>query len=127
MSGIDYQGRPVSPHATIYRWPLNSLLSILHRITGAGLTIGAVLIVWWLCAAATSNAYFQFVDGLLTSLLGDLILLGCLAALWYHGCNGIRHLIWDAGRGFDSATVKLTGWLSIAAAAVLVIGTVLVV
>ena len=119
--------RPLSPHATVYRWPLNAVMSILHRITGACLAVGAALVVIWLLAASTSAAFFGFVDGLLTSVLGELVLVGCLAAFWYHGCNGVRHLVWDFGYGFDDANVRLSGWLGIAAAAVLTAGTVLAV
>ena len=102
-------------------------MSILHRITGAGLAVGAALAVLWLLAASVAEASYGFVDGLLTSVVGELILISCLAAFWYHGCNGVRHLAWDAGYGFDEATVRLTGWLAIAAAAVLTAATVLVV
>ncbi len=119
--------RPLSPHATIYRWPLNAIMSILHRITGAGLMAGAALSVWWLLAASASGDYFEFVDGLLTSVLGDIVLAGSLAALWYHCCNGIRHLIWDTGRGFDGVVVRLSGWAAIVAASVLTVGTLLAV
>ena len=119
--------RPLSPHATIYRWPLNAVMSILHRVTGAGLAVGAALVVFWLLAASASQALYGFVDGLLTSILGELVLIGCLAAFWYHGCNGIRHLVWDAGYGFDDANVRLSGWLAIAAATVLTAATILAV
>ena len=119
--------RPLSPHATIYRWPLNSIMSILHRATGAGLMVGAALAVWWLLAASTSDRYFGIVDGLLTTVLGDLILAGSLAALCFHCCNGIRHLIWDTGHGFDGKNVRLSGWAAILATLVLTAGTLMAV
>lgn len=111
--------RPLSPHATIYRFPLNAVLSILHRLTGVGLAAGAVLVVWWLLAASISRAHFEFVDGLLTTVLGDVVLLGCLAALSFHFCNGIRHLVWDAGLGFSERNVRMSAFAGIAGAAAL--------
>lgn len=119
--------RPISPHATIYRWPLNAVMSILFRITGASLMFGSVLVVWWLLAAATSATYFDLVDGLLTSLVGELILIASLFALWYHTCNGIRHLIWDTGYAFASANVKRTAWAAIIAAIVLTAVTLVII
>ncbi|MCY3878771.1 MAG: succinate dehydrogenase, cytochrome b556 subunit [Rhodobacteraceae bacterium] len=118
--------RPLSPHATIYRWPLNAIMSILHRVTGIGLTVGAVLAVWWLLAASISAEYFHTVDGILTSFLGDLVLTGSLAALWYHCCNGIRHLVWDSGHGFEDSNVRISGWAGLAAAFILTAGTLVV-
>lgn len=124
---MNEKNRPLSPHATIYRWPLNAIMSILHRITGAGLMVGAILSVWWLLAAATSEEYFNLVNSLLTTVLGDLVFIGSLAALWYHCCNGVRHLIWDTGKGFENAHVKATGWAAIFAAIVLTGGTLVIV
>ncbi len=119
--------RPLSPHASIYRWPLNAVMSILHRATGVGLAVGAILAVWWLLAAATSEVYFGFVDSLLTSILGELVLVISLAALWYHCCNGIRHLIWDTGYGFNAVSVAWSGRLAIAAAIALTCLTILII
>lgn len=124
---MEMNHRPLSPHVTIYRWPLNAIMSILHRATGVGLAVSAVLFVWWLLAASTSEQYFSFVDGLMTSIIGDIVLVGSLAALWYHCCNGIRHLIWDAGKGFSASSVKLSGLLAIAATAILTVGTLVVI
>ena len=67
MSEPNRGGRPLSPHATIYRWPLNAIMSILHRVTGVGMTLGAVLVVWWFLALSISPDYFSLVDGLMTS------------------------------------------------------------
>ena len=106
--------RPLSPHITIYRPQLTSMLSIVHRITGVGLALGAVLIVWWFLAAATSPAYFAYVDGLLTSVIGLLILVGSLWAFWYHFFNGIRHLRWDAGKGLGIGESARSGWRVVA-------------
>ena len=106
MADVNRGNRPLSPHLTVYRPQVTSVLSILHRITGVGLTLGAALAVWWLLAAATGDDYFSFVDGLLTSWLGHLVLLGLTFSLAYHFCNGIRHLIWDMGYGFDLEVVE---------------------
>ena len=109
MTDVKRGNRPLSPHLQIYRPQLTSVLSIVHRMTGVGMTLGAVLVVWWLMAAATSPEYFAFVDGLLTSWLGYLVLLGLTWALSYHMLNGIRHLIWDLGYGFEMETVNRSG------------------
>ena len=123
MADVNRGNRPLSPHATIYRWPLNAILSIGHRITGVAMTLAGLLIVWWFLAAATSPAYFALVDGLLTSWFGILIMVLSLFALWFHFCNGIRHLIWDMGYGMDNDDVSHTAWLTLAAAGLLTIIT----
>ena len=101
MADVNRGNRPLSPHLTIYRPQYTSMLSILHRVTGVGLKLGAFLVVWWLIAAATGEEYFATVDGLLTSWFGHLVLLGLTWALCYHSLNGIRHLVWDLGYGFE--------------------------
>lgn len=101
MADVNRGNRPLSPHLTIYRPQYTSVLSIMHRVTGSALTLGAILAVWWLLAAATSEEYFVFVDGLATSWIGNLIWIGSTWALAYHMLNGIRHLAWDLGYGFD--------------------------
>ena len=109
MADVNRGNRPLSPHLTVYRPQITSVLSILHRITGVGLTLGAALVVWWLLAAATDDAYFNFVDGLMTSWLGHLVWLGLTFSLAFHFCNGIRHLMWDMGYGFDLELVENSG------------------
>ena len=109
MADVNRGNRPLSPHLTIYRPQITSVMSIFHRITGVGLTLAALLVVWWFLAAATSPEYFALVDGLLTSWLGGLVLLLSLVAFWYHFWNGVRHLWWDAGRGFALDEVQKTG------------------
>ncbi|HSF93408.1 MAG TPA: succinate dehydrogenase, cytochrome b556 subunit [Thermohalobaculum sp.] len=109
MADVNRGDRPLSPHLQIYRPQITSILSILHRMTGVGLTLGGVLVVWWLLAAATGPEYFATVDGLITSWLGHLVLLGLTWALSYHLLNGIRHLFWDLGYGFDLPSVDRTG------------------
>jgi len=117
--------RPLSPHLTIYRPQLTSMLSILHRLTGVGLALGGVLGVWWFLAASASPDYFAFVDGALTSWLGGLVMLGLLVALWYHFCNGVRHLVWDAGFGFELDTVTKSGVATGIATALLTVITLI--
>lgn len=110
MADVNRGDRPLSPHLSIYRPQITSTLSILHRVTGVALTLGAVLVVWWLLAAATGPGAFALADGFLSSLLGGLILLGSAWALSYHLLNGIRHLFWDAGYGFQLSSVTSSGW-----------------
>ena len=98
--------RPLSPHLQIYRPMLTMMMSIMHRVTGAALYFGVILLVWWLTAAATSDSYFDLVQGFFGHWFGRLILFGFTWALIHHALGGIRHLIWDTGRGFDLKTVE---------------------
>lgn len=93
--------RPRSPHLQIYRPLLTMVMSILHRMTGAALYVGSLLLVWWLIAAATNPAYFDWVTSLLASIPGRIVLLGFTWALLHHLLGGLRHLLWDTGRGFS--------------------------
>ena len=113
--------RPLSPHLQIYAKPINMVMSIVHRITGVALYFGTLLLAWWLIAAATSPAYFNFVNGLFGTLLGRLVLFGYTWALLHHMLGGIRHLIWDTGRGFDLKTVDRLGWGTIIGSVILTI------
>lgn len=124
MADVNRGARPLSPHLSVYKPEWTMVLSITHRITGVALTLGASLVAWWLLAAATSPEYFAVVDGLLTSLLGDLVLLGSTFALWYHFANGVRHLAWDAGYGFELSDAERSGKLAVVAAVVLTVLTV---
>jgi len=109
MADVNRGKRPLSPHLQIYRPQITSILSIIHRMTGVGLTLGVVLVVWWLLAAAIGPGYFAAVDGFLTSWIGLLVLLGSTWALAYHALNGIRHLFWDMGYGYELETVNRSG------------------
>ncbi len=93
--------RPLSPHLQIYRPMLTMMMSITHRITGAGLYLGTLLLAWWLIAAATDAKSFAFVSDILTSFLGRIVLFGFTWALFHHMLGGVRHFIWDSGRGMD--------------------------
>jgi succinate dehydrogenase cytochrome b subunit len=103
--------RPLSPHLQVYKPQLTSLLSILHRITGVGLAVGALLLVWWLVAAAAGPDAFATVQAVNGSWIGRLLLFGWTFALFYHLCNGIRHMFWDIGMGFDMSSVQRSGWM----------------
>lgn len=127
MADVNRGNRPLSPHLQIYRVEITSTLSILHRITGVGMTLGAILVVWWFVAGAVSPDYAAKVDGYLTSWLGLLVLTGSLWALWYHTLTGIRHLVWDTGRGFDLGLVAKSGWAIIAGSVVLTLLTIAVI
>lgn len=101
--------RPKSPHLDIYRWPLSMALSICHRISGCGLGFGALLLLWWLVAAATSDRAFAFVQWFLATPIGLLALFGFTVCLTYHLSTGIRHLWMDLGKGYEKAEYKTTG------------------
>jgi succinate dehydrogenase / fumarate reductase cytochrome b subunit len=111
----------------IYRPQLNSATSIFIRITGNALLFGALLIVWWLLAAATSERYFAYADAVLTSWFGDLVLFGSVWALWFHLLGGVRHLIWDEARMLDLKSAEKLGWMMIGGSVVLTLLTVLIV
>jgi succinate dehydrogenase / fumarate reductase cytochrome b subunit len=113
--------RPLSPHLQIYSPLINMVMSILHRITGAALYFGTILLSWWLIAAAIGPQYFDFVNGLFGTVFGKLILFGYTWALMHHMLGGIRHLIWDTGRGFELATVDALCWATIVGSASLTV------
>ncbi|PCH93753.1 MAG: succinate dehydrogenase, cytochrome b556 subunit [Rhodobacteraceae bacterium] len=119
MSDDNRGNRPLSPHLTIYRLQISMVTSIVNRIAGAGMMLAAVLIVWWLLAASTSPTYFEFVDGILTSWLGLLILFGSLWALWFHFLAGIRHLFMDFGKGYGLKAVNFWSWALVVGSLVL--------
>jgi succinate dehydrogenase / fumarate reductase, cytochrome b subunit len=101
--------RPLSPHLQIYRWYFTMALSIAHRITGVGLALGLVLFTWWLLALASGPEAFAIVHGVMSSWFGVLILFLYTLTLFYHMGNGIRHLVWDFGYGFDSQVARASG------------------
>lgn len=115
--------RPLSPHLQVYRPQLTSVLSILHRTTGVALAVGTPLLVWWLAAVAAGPEAFETARAFWGSWFGQLLLLGWTFALFFHLCNGIRHLAWDLGYGFDLDTAALTGWLAVAGTAGLTLVT----
>ncbi|MVT64887.1 succinate dehydrogenase, cytochrome b556 subunit [Bradyrhizobium pachyrhizi] len=115
--------RPQSPNIQIYRPQLTSVLSIANRISGVVITIGAVGLVLWLLAAAAGPDAYAYARGLLSSSLGQCGLLVLLFAFFFHLCSGIRHLVWDAGYGFNLSAIYESGWTSVVASIVLTGGT----
>jgi succinate dehydrogenase / fumarate reductase cytochrome b subunit len=113
--------RPLSPHLQIYRPLINMVMSIVHRITGAALYVGALLLAWWLIAAALGPGELATANGFLASWFGQIVLLGMLWSLIHHALGGIRHFIWDVGRGYELATIDLLSWLTIVLSVVLTI------
>jgi len=111
--------RPLSPHLQVYRPQITSVLSILHRITGVALVVGTLLMTWWLVAAAYGPDEFATAHGFLGSWLGHLLMWAFVFGLFYHLCNGIRHLVWDFGWGFEIPQLKQSGVVMVAAAGVL--------
>ena len=111
--------RPISPHLQVYKPQLTSVLSILHRITGVALAVGTILLVYWLIAAASGPVAFASAEALIGSWIGRILLFGWTFTLYFHLANGIRHLFWDAGFGFELKTVYASGWTVVALAAVL--------
>lgn len=111
--------RPLSPDLQIYRPQLTSVLSIIHRLTGVALSVGSPLLVFWLIAAAAGPSVYATLHGFLGSWLGLTLLFGWTYALFFHFCNGIRHLFWDAGYGFELSTIYASGWTVVALSAML--------
>lgn len=119
MADVNRGNRPLSPHLTIYRWPITMLTSILIRITGIALVVSAMLVAWWLLAAATSPAYFALADRVITSFLGDVVMLLSVLGLWLHALGGLRHLIWDQAVMLDVSSAKMLSWAMLIGSVVL--------
>jgi succinate dehydrogenase / fumarate reductase cytochrome b subunit len=107
--------RPLSPHLQVYRPQITSILSITHRATGLGLAVGALGLAYWLNAAAYGAGAFGRAQAIFGSVIGVIVLIGFTFALFFHLCNGIRHLFWDAGHGFEMAQLRASGWLVVLA------------
>ncbi|TVQ81713.1 MAG: succinate dehydrogenase, cytochrome b556 subunit [Micavibrio sp.] len=105
--------RPLSPHLQVYRPQITSVLSIMHRITGAGLSAGLLLLGWGIWSLSRGEEAYQCFIDYVTHPLGKIVVLGFIWALCYHLLNGIRHLFWDAGLGFKMATVNASGWVTV--------------
>ena len=104
--------RPLSPHLGIYKWQLHMAMSILHRSTGVFLGLGLLAMAWWLMSIAQGpDAYGEFIT-YASSLFGRLVLFGFTYSLIYHFLNGLRHLLWDTGRGLDVESVRKSGMLT---------------
>jgi len=113
MADVNRGNRPLSPHLTIYRPQMTSISSIFVRITGNALLAATLLLIAWLLAASTSAEAFAWVQCVITSWFGDLVFILSLWALWYHTLGGLRHLIWDTGRGLELKTAERMGWMMI--------------
>jgi succinate dehydrogenase / fumarate reductase cytochrome b subunit len=108
------QDRPMSPHLQVWRWHVTMLTSILHRGTGMALYAGILILAGWVIALASGSDGFDAYRAFLGSPIGYLILFGLTVAFLYHLANGVRHLFWDAGKGFEPKTADMTGWAAIA-------------
>ncbi len=108
--------RPLSPHLGVYKFMYTMSLSILHRITGVAASFGFLLFAWWLMALATGHDAYDRAMQLLASPVAKLLLVGFTFAFIYHFCNGIRHLVWDTGRGLERAQARRSGAVVIVAA-----------
>ena len=106
--------RPLSPHLQVYRWRISMFTSIMHRATGSFLSLGTLVLTWFLIAAASDGDYFAYVTDLLATPLAQVLLLAWTLAFFFHMANGIRHLFWDIGKGFEKKTYKTSGWLTVA-------------
>lgn len=110
--------RPLSPHIQIYRPQITSVLSIVHRITGVALTFGTLFLTWWLVSAAYGPDAFATAQAFLGSIVGNLLLWGFTFAVFYHLGNGVRHLLWDFGWGFELPQLRQSGVLMVAFAVI---------
>ncbi len=111
--------RPLSPHIGVYGWRITSTLSIVHRATGVLMALAAVLLVAFVVTLAAGERAYAAYGALLGSWFGRLALVGISAAFFYHLLNGIRHLFWDAGKGFELETARASGWAVVAGSVVL--------
>ena len=114
-----HPNRPLSPHLQVYRWQITMLMSILHRATGIALVVGAFGLAWWLLAVAAGGDAYASAGACLASPLGRIALFGVSLALMYHLLNGIRHMLWDAGWGFELPEVYRSGYAVFVLTAVL--------
>jgi succinate dehydrogenase / fumarate reductase cytochrome b subunit len=115
--------RPLSPHLQIYRPQITSVLSILHRITGFALSVGLLLLAGLIISAAFGQQSFDLVRGQMGTWYGYILLMGWSWAFYYHLCNGIRHLFWDMGKGFELSTVTTSGWAVVLASLTMTVVT----
>jgi succinate dehydrogenase / fumarate reductase, cytochrome b subunit len=107
------RGRPTSPHLGIYRWQIGNTLSILHRLTGAALALGLIALSYWFVSLAGGPDSYAAAVRLLASPLGLVVLLGWTFSFLFHLLNGVRHLFWDAGKGFERTQRHVSGWFAV--------------
>ena len=113
--------RPLAPNVQIYLPQLTSVLSILNRITGVALSVGAIVLVIWLLAAARGPRTYAVVQGAIASWIGQVVLFGTTFAFFLHFCGGIRHLVWDTVHGFELRSIYISGWAVVTASVVLTV------
>jgi succinate dehydrogenase / fumarate reductase cytochrome b subunit len=119
---MNTDGRPLSPHLTIYRWPITMILSILHRVTGVAMSLGLIVFVLWLAAIAFDAPGYESLQNVLDTFVGRLLLLGWCFAFFFHLANGVRHLIWDTGRLFEKQQAEASAWVVLIAAVLMTAG-----
>jgi len=107
------RARPLSPHLQIYRWQIGNSLSILHRVTGVALALGLLALSYWLVSLAGGAAQYAVAASAFASPVGLIVLIGWTFAFLYHLLNGIRHLFWDAGLGFERTQRHVSGWFAV--------------
>lgn len=112
-------GRPLSPHLSIYRWPITMTLSILHRISGVALSTGLITLALWLFAASNGATDYEAFVKFCRSWFGQVMLIAWTAAFFLHFANGIRHLVWDLGYGFEVRQANASAWFVLAVTLVL--------
>jgi succinate dehydrogenase / fumarate reductase cytochrome b subunit len=101
---------PLSPHLSVYRWPITMTLSILNRVTGVAMSVGLIILCAWLISAAAGAADYERVVSLLSTMIGKLMLIGFSFAFFFHLANGVRHLVWDLGYGFEKHQANASAW-----------------
>ena len=107
------ENRPLSPHLQVYRPAISMVMSIFHRLTGTALYIGMLMLAWWLIAAASGPGYYAVAMDWIGSVLGYLVLIGLSWAVFHHALGGLRHFLWDTGRGFEIPTVLRLSWATL--------------
>lgn len=122
MATSNSRARPLSPHLQVYNLPITARLSVLHRGTGMILVFGTVFLVAWLGIIASGSQSYLFINGILVSWIGKVALIGFSFSLIYHLCNGVRHLFWDIGMGFDNCTTNKTAYLTLVVSIALTAG-----
>jgi succinate dehydrogenase / fumarate reductase cytochrome b subunit len=116
------RARPTSPHVGIYRWQIGNSLSILHRATGVALALGLPALCYWLMSVAGGELSYAVAMRVFASPVGILVLVGWTFAFLYHLLNGVRHLFWDVGYGFERPQRHVSGWLVVFGSIVLTAG-----
>ena len=114
--------RPLSPHLSIYRWPISMTLSILHRMTGVALSVGLIALVMWLVSIAFDAGVYEAITGFMQTIIGQLLLLGWSFSFFFHLANGVRHLFWDVGMGFEMRQANASAWFVVVATVLMTAG-----